>query len=137
MYNINIQCSSGFYEAVPKPSLSIIQEGYQIVVNGATVECLEARDKVDQLGRNDSLLVRFRVQIHGNVVIHLHHTQQLMQVQGSACNWFVENVVKTLNKCDIHNLLTPSMPSKPSMPTKLGKNEQVMPTKTEFVSTKW
>ena len=95
-HNINIQCSAGFYAAVPKPGLTIIKEGHQVTLDGVLVRCTESRPKKDQLGRNDNHVLRFKVghDDQGNAVLHLHHTQQLVQVQGSACRWFVDHFLK-------------------------------------------
>ena len=95
-HNTNIQCSAGFYEAVPKPALSAIYEGFRVTVSGTLVSCIESRVKKDQLGRHDNLVLRFLVATDGGTtaVVHLHHTQQLVQVQGSASQWFVKNFLK-------------------------------------------
>ena len=95
-HNINIQCSTGFYEAVPKPSLTSIQVGQQSVVDLILVKCLESRMKKDRLGSNDNHVLRFLVHGRGNAVLHLHHTQQLVQVQGNAAVWFVEHFLREL-----------------------------------------
>ena len=95
-HNTNIQCSAGFYEAIPKAALTTIKEGYQATISGVLVSCTESRAKRDQLGRNDNHVLRFQVANDGvgTAVLHLHHTQQLVQVQGSASRWFVDNFLK-------------------------------------------
>ena len=95
-HNTNIQCSAGFYEAVPKPALTVLKEGFQASISGTLVSCIESRAKRDQLGRNDNHLLRFLVAIDGagTAVVHLHHTQQLVQVQGSGSQWLVNNFIK-------------------------------------------
>ena len=95
-HNTNIQCSAGFYEAVPKPALTAISEGFRATVSGVLVNCIESRVKQDQLGRHDNLVLRFLVAIDGanTAVVHLHHTQQLVQVQGSASQWLVKNFLR-------------------------------------------
>ena len=95
-HNTNIQCSTGFYEAVPKPALTTIKEGFQATISGILINCTESRAKRDQIGRNDNHVLRFKVDLNGasNAVLHLHHTQQLVQVQGSASQWFVDNFLK-------------------------------------------
>ena len=95
-HNTNIQCNTGFYEAVSKPALTSIHEGFEMIVNGSLVKCLESRIKKDQLGRYDNHVLRFNVKGHGSSVLHLHHTQQLVQVQGSGSLWFVDDVLKHL-----------------------------------------
>ena len=97
-YNTNIQCSTGFYEAVPKPVLTTILEGTKISIAGIDVKCTESRAKRDQLGRTDNHVLRFKVDKGGQdtAVLHLHHTQQLVQVQGSASRWFVDAFLREL-----------------------------------------
>ena len=58
------------------------------------VKCTESRVKKDQLGRLDNHVLRFLADGHGVAVLHLHHTQQLVQIQGCASQWFVNHFLK-------------------------------------------
>ena len=59
--NVNIQCSSGFYTAVGKPSLSGLLD-YAATFAGVPIKCYEdCTPKLDQLNRNINVLLRFKV----------------------------------------------------------------------------
>ena len=44
-HNYNVQCSTGFYDAVPKPALTTIKEGYSLLLEGTSIKCTESRMK--------------------------------------------------------------------------------------------
>ena len=94
--NINIWCSTGFYEAVGKRAFSTINKGYQTVIDKVSICCDDVRLKKDQLGSLDNCVFWFKVGIKGeqNATIHLHNTRRMIQVQGAAAFWFVEHVLK-------------------------------------------
>ena len=100
--NVNIQCSTGFYQLVAKPVLQGLLVP-NLVVGGLAVSCSDpVTPKLDQLQRNVNTVLHFKVNINGeqeSATIHLHHTQQKIQVQGRAAQWFVDNVLhETFNK---------------------------------------
>ena len=106
--NINIQCNTGFYEAVVKPSLSSLSTRFQAQVDTVLIECTESRNLVDMAANLPGLLLKFKVYGSGvspspaSLSVHLHHTQQKVQVQGgasmpsntTAAAWFVDKVLK-------------------------------------------
>ena len=108
--NINIQCSTGFYEAVAKPALSQLSEGFQNKIDTIFLECTESRSLIDMSGSLPGNLLKFKIYGPGvnpspaSLSIHLHHTQQKVQVQGggkmsnnmTAASWFVQKVLKDI-----------------------------------------
>ena len=97
--NAAVHCSTGFYEAVVKPSLSGLGEGYADVLDGVPVRCIGRTLKIDQLGRNVNHVLRFISGFQGqtkNTTIHLHHSQQHVQVQGEGTLWFLDHFLKDL-----------------------------------------
>ena len=97
--NINIQCSTGFYQLVAKPTLSGLLAP-NLTVKGVPVFCSdEVTPKLDQMRRNVNAVLHFKVgnkEQQESATVHLHHTQQKVQVQGRAAPWFVENVLKNI-----------------------------------------
>ena len=95
--NINIQCSSGFYQLVAKPTLSNLLVP-NLTVRGVPITCSDSiTPKLDQMMRNVNAVLHFKVVLGGqqeSATVHLHHTQQKVQVQGRGAPWFVENVLK-------------------------------------------
>ena len=106
--NVNVQCSSGFYEAVAKPAFSSLSSGFQLEILSVLVECVEIRKSCDLAGSQPGILLKFK--LHGfntiptavSVTVHLHHTQQKVQLQGgaalpdggTAAVWFTQNILK-------------------------------------------
>ena len=102
--NVNIECSTGFYAQVVIPGLKDLIIGSCVVVAGVTVACTDIVGKVDAVGSNVNTVLHFRLQevkekAHmGSVVVHLHHSTRLVQVQGGVLPdkssipvWFVEH----------------------------------------------
>ena len=123
--NVILQCNTGFYEAVAKPAFSSISVGFQTQCGPIHVECIESRNTCDKAANLPGKLLRFKLYGHGIVsnpatlAVHLHHTQQKVQVQGGAdmpdqskvATWFVNNVLKDkfiaearIKKFDIENI---------------------------------
>ena len=95
--NASIHCSTGFYAAVARPSLSSLDGGFDTMIDGVSIKCVETTHGKDQLGRNINSVLRFKVGSSGqcqSATVHLHHTQQHVQVQGGATLWFVHHVLK-------------------------------------------
>ena len=106
--NVNIQCSSGFYEAVAKPSFSSLSSDFQLETMSVLVECVEIRKSRDLAGNQPGVLLKFK--LHDRITtyamisvsVHLHHTQQKVQLQGgatmadggTAAVWFTQNILK-------------------------------------------
>ena len=97
--NASVHCSTGFYEAVVKPALLGLGEGYSDVVGGVPLRCVGVTIKRDQLGRNINHVLRFQSGAEAqtkNTTLHLHHSQQHVQVQGGATLWFLDHFLKNL-----------------------------------------
>ena len=95
--NASIFCSTGFYAAVARPSLSSLDGGLDTMIDGVPIKCVETTHGTDQLGRSVNSVLRFKVGSSGqcqSATVHLHHTQQHVQVQGGATLWFVQHVLK-------------------------------------------
>ena len=106
--NINVQCSTGFYEAVAKPAFSSLSKGFKHQSSSFSLECSESRNLLDQASSLPGLLLRFKLYgVYDNpeplsLSVHLHHTQQKIQIQGGAsmpdkttlAGWFLHNVLK-------------------------------------------
>ena len=95
--NATIQCSSGFYQLVAKPVLSSLLQPY-FLVSSTPIYCSDSLSpKLDQLNRNVNVVLHFKVgdnESQESATVHLHHTQQKVQVQGLAATWFVKHVLK-------------------------------------------
>ena len=95
--NVNIQCSAGFYQLVAKPILSSLLVP-NLSVSGIPISCSDPiSPKLDQLRRNVNAVLHFKVgenDRQDSATVHLHHTQQKVQVQGLAAPWFVEHVLQ-------------------------------------------
>ena len=108
--NVNIQCSTGFYEAVAKPAISSLSTGFKHTVHGVTITCSLIRSTKDLNNSIPGLLLRFELfgdQLVHNPVplsVHLHSSQRKIQLQGGVCMsdqttapvWFVENLLKDM-----------------------------------------
>ena len=98
--NVNVQCSTGFFLAVAKPAFSNLSKGYKAVVSGVGLTCEDTRCQGDRLGRDVNWVFWFKVALNGpnsslsSATVHIHNTQRLIQVQGGAAIWFVENALK-------------------------------------------
>ena len=104
--NVTIQCSVGFYTKVAIPALRDISIGHTFLVGTISVHCKDLTGKIDSNSADINAVVHLRFSQNklslGGVAIHLHHTVQKVQVQGSAilpdntCApiWFVNNVIK-------------------------------------------
>ena len=114
--NVNVQCSSGFYEAVAKPAFSSLSHGFKLEIFSILVECVEIRKSCDLAGSQPGILLKFK--LHGSntaasisVSVHLHHTQQKVQLQGGArmpggetsAIWFTQNILKQRFNCEAKN----------------------------------
>ena len=102
--NVNIQCSLGFYLVVARPCISSLTKGSTSQVSEIQITCKEEFLQVDKSGAPDFTRLTFELKGHaqsvlGKVVLHLHHTTRLVQVQGSAkmpdkstaAVWFAEH----------------------------------------------
>ena len=122
--NVNIQCSTGFFHAVAKPSL--LKGGFpkppsQVIgfPEVMVVMPLPMTTTMDNAGRTQTDLLKFEMKkrcnsVHvpgghlGNVTIHLHSTTLLIQVQGgslmsdynqSSAVWYTANVLLPNFQC--------------------------------------
>ena len=108
--NVNIQCSTGFYEAVAKPALSSMSTSFSHSVSGVNILCTVFRKTQDQNLSFPGLFLRFElsgVGVQPNpapLSVHLHNTQRKVQLQGgglmpdksTAPVWFLENVLRNI-----------------------------------------
>ena len=103
--NVNIECNSGFYAQVAKPTVSSLAHDPILPVLGYSIVCDNITKNTDALGLEYNLTVFFRVvQNNGNstkVTIHTHNSKRCVQVQGgstmpdrsTSALWFVKNVL--------------------------------------------
>ena len=103
--NINIECSSGFYSQVAKPTLCSLSQDYIQPILGFSVTCDRITENTDALGHEVNLTMFFKIsQSSGNnakVTVHVHNSTRLVQVQGgsvmpdksTSALWFVKNVL--------------------------------------------
>ena len=108
--NVNIVCSTGFYEAVAKPALSSMSTSYSHSVLGVSILCTVFRKTQDQNMSQPGLFMRFELSgpdVEPNpapLSVHLHNTQRKVQLQGGglmpdksrAPVWFLENILKNI-----------------------------------------
>ena len=106
--NVNIQCSTGFYEAVAKPAFSGLSQGFTHKTSNIFIECIETRNMLDNSNFISGILLRFSISGPGivplpaSVSVHLHNTQQKVQLQGGAkmsdsttsATWFLQHILK-------------------------------------------
>ena len=97
---MNVHCSSGFYLSVAKPAFSSISNEFKAVVSGISLKCEETRSEKDKHGNGVNWVFWFKIALNGpdgslsSATVHIHNTQRLIQVQGGAAIWFVENVLR-------------------------------------------
>ena len=103
--NINIECSSGFYAQVAKPTLSSLIHDPISPVLGFNIVCDNVTKNIDSLGSEYNLTIFFKIIQKNNntnkVTIHTHNSTRLVQVQGGAAMpdkstsalWFVRNIL--------------------------------------------
>ena len=85
--NVNIKCSPGFYNLVVKPCLLSVSEGFQITCRNVTFELNSITPHKDLSGIIQTTVLKFiyRVDLmQYGVTISLHHTTQLVQIQGGS-----------------------------------------------------
>ena len=88
-HNVNIKCSTGFYNLVVLPTFSGITEQYVINVDNITIRCTSITGQVDNSNANVTAAINFSLSnpdnsSAGNVHLHLHHTTRRIQLQGSS-----------------------------------------------------
>ena len=104
--NVNIFCSSGFYNFV-LPTLDNIENSEVFVCNNVRITCTEKSKKIDKTTARVNTALSF--DFHdpsdtsaGGVRMHLHHTTRNIQVQGGAKSpamssspvWFVDSFLR-------------------------------------------
>ena len=106
--NVNIQCSTGFYEAVAKPAFASLSKGFKVELSSVLVECDEIRATHDLSDSLSGVFLKFKLtgcgirSVPASVSVHLHNTQQKVQLQGgtkmpdnnTAAVWFTQRVLK-------------------------------------------
>ena len=105
--NVNIQCSSAYYDAVAKPVLCGLTKETALNFSNISVNCSHINYNRDKNGYEYNRVLHMlltgggQARI-GKVTIHLHHTTRLLQLQGSAMMpdgntapvWFLNTFVK-------------------------------------------
>ena len=133
--NINIECSSGFYAQVAKPTICSLSQDYIPPILGFSIICTDITKNIDGSGHEYNITMFFKVcQDNGNsrkVTIHAHNSKRLVQIQGgatmpdgmTAALWFSQNVLigkfQVLAKARSYNIsrfneAISSMPAPPS-----------------------
>ena len=105
--NVNIQCSSAYYDAVAKPVLCGLTKETALNFNNISVNCSHINYNRDKNGYEYNRVLHMLLTgggqaSIGKVTIHLHHTTRLLQLQGSAIMpdgnkapvWFLNTFVK-------------------------------------------
>ena len=103
--NINIECNSGFYVQVAKPTVSSLSHDPVPPALGFSIVCDSMTQNHDALGLEFNLTIFLRI-VHDNgnsnkVTIHTHNSTRCIQVQGgssmpdrsTSALWFVKNVL--------------------------------------------
>ena len=102
--NINIECSSGFYAQVAKPTLCSLSQDHIPPILGISVFCEDVARNLDNLGHEYSRTMFFKLQVDDTIrkaTVHVHHSSRLVQIQGgalmpdksTAASWFVRNIL--------------------------------------------
>ena len=104
--NVNIECNSGFYAQVAKPTIFALAKDYISSVMGFSIECDGLVKNLDKKGNEYNLVLTFKLrQVMGDklgkVTIHTHHSARMVQVQGGgmmpgklkAAKWFLKYVI--------------------------------------------
>ena len=104
--NVNIQCSSAFYQLVAKPVLSSLLVPVSSK-GGVQITCSDLiKSKHDQLSRDVNVVLHFKVgnsEAQESATVHLHQTQQKVQVQGLAAPWFSNQFLKQKFELEARN----------------------------------
>ena len=113
--NININCSSGFYLQVARPTLNLLTNDQIESILGTNVIYENATQNMDNTGNEFNITLFFKlVEASGKsakVTIHTHHSTRMVQVQGgkvladksTAALWFVQNVIYNKFKSLAHS----------------------------------
>ena len=105
--NVNVQCSSAYYEAVAKPVLCGLTKETSLNFNNISISCSHINYNRDKNGYEYNRVLHIvltgggQASI-GKVTVHLHHTTRLLQLQGSSVMpdgntapvWFLNTFVK-------------------------------------------
>ena len=99
--NINIECNSGFYAQVAKPTLCSLSQDHIPPVLNTSVFCENLTQNTDKHGYEFNRTIFFKLGEARKVTVHVHHSTRLVQVQGgslmpdktTSASWFVRNVL--------------------------------------------
>ena len=105
--NVNIKCSTAFYDTVAKPVMCGLSLDTTLNLNNVSINCYHIDYNKDRNGTEFNRVFHIRIggsgqhQI-GKVTVHLHHTKRTIQMQGSAVMpdgskaplWFLNSFVK-------------------------------------------
>ena len=99
--NINIECSSGFYAQIAKPTLCSLSQDHIPPVLNTSVFCENLTKNIDKHGYEFNRTIFFKLGEVRKVTVHVHHSSRLVQVQGgslmpdktTSASWFVKNIL--------------------------------------------
>ena len=84
--NVNVLCNPGFYQQVARPAFCNLSKGFTFSIGDINLSCSEITPYLDLSGIEQTKLIKFNFIVGGSpalITIHLHHTNQKVQVQGS------------------------------------------------------
>ena len=84
--NVNVHCNPGFYQQVARPAFSTLSKGFTFNIADINLSCSEITPSFDLAGIEQTKLIKFNFIVCGTpglVSIHLYHSTQKLQVQGS------------------------------------------------------
>ena len=103
--NIDMKCSSGFYDQVTKPALCGLSKDFKFHMNGISGFCRDVTINHDISGYEYNITFFFNLSFPNtnvaSVTIHLHHSTRNAQIQGGsvmpdkskAAMWFLKNII--------------------------------------------
>ena len=105
--NVNIHCSTAFYDKVAKPVMCGLSMDTTLNFGNISISCLHIDHNRDSKGYEYNRVLHIKVGGSGKfsigkITIHLHHSKRHIQMQGSALMpdgnrapvWFLNNFVK-------------------------------------------
>ena len=103
--NCTIKCSSGFYIQVARSCFSSIDKTTVLTIDNVAISIQDVKISMDKNDLEVNRLIHFlfysKMQPHGGVKVHLHHSTRTIQVQGGsimpdstkAALWFLNKVI--------------------------------------------
>jgi hypothetical protein len=103
--NCTIKCSSGFYIQVARSCFSSIDKTTVLTIDNVAITIQDVKISMEKNDHEVNRLIHFlfysKMQPHGGVKVHLHHSTSTIQVQGGsimpdstkAALWFLNKVI--------------------------------------------